>query len=133
MSTLAGSHGTPSARHRSILALLNEYPGEKDAKTLIRRLAQERIASAKTLGWSGPAFCPKILASLFGIRCKEVHHEIGGEGRILPYADGKLWIEYRSKRLLERQRFTIFHEFAHTLFPDFSKFVPHHYSGGKAK
>src|SRR6185437_15156974 len=90
-------------------------------------------AYAKALGWNGPAFCPKVFAGIFGIRCKEVNYEIGGEGRILPYADRKLWIEYRSQRLPERQRFTIFHEFAHTLFPDFCKFLPHHYSGGKAK
>ncbi|HEX3718949.1 MAG TPA: ImmA/IrrE family metallo-endopeptidase [Verrucomicrobiae bacterium] len=30
--------------------------------------------------------------------------------------------------MIERQRFTIFHEFAHTLFPDFCQFLPHHQS-----
>jgi Zn-dependent peptidase ImmA (M78 family) len=109
-----------------VTALLKAFPNERDAKTIIRNLAREKVALAKSYGWKGPAFCPKILASLFDIRCKEVDADIGGDGRILLYPDGKLWIEYRSKRMSERQRFTIFHEFAHTLFPDFCDFLPHH-------
>ena len=128
MSTVADDSGKPPGRHESVIALLNAFPGESDPKLIIRKLAREKIAIAKTRGWNGPAFCPKILASLFDIFCKEVDSDIGGEGRILPYPDGKLWIEYRSGRMPERQRFTIFHEFAHTLFPDFCEFVPHHHA-----
>lgn len=128
MSTPGGSRNQASARHESVRALLAAYPGETDPKTLIRRLAREKIAYAKSLGWEGPPFCPKILASIFGIRSKEVSHDIAGDGRILLHPDGKLWIEYRSDRLPERQRFTIFHEFAHTLFPDYCHFLPLHNS-----
>jgi hypothetical protein len=71
------------------------------------------------------------LASLFGIKCKEVDHEIDGEGRILLCRTKKLQIEYRKGRLPERQRFTIFHEFAHTLFPDYCEFLPQHQSSQK--
>lgn len=94
----------------------------------MRRLAREKVAFAKRYRWEGPPFCPLALTSLFGIRCKEVDHDIGSEGRILPYPNGQLWIEYRSGRLKERQRFTIFHEFAHTFFPDFCDLAPHHYT-----
>ena len=93
----------------------------------MRRLAGEKVALAKRYGWTGPPFCPKILAGLFGIRCKEVDHDIGSEGRILLYPDGRPWIEYRSGRTKERQRFTVFHELAHTFFPDFCELVPHAY------
>ena len=105
-------------------ALLASHPGESDPKAVIRRLARAKVAYAKSHGWSGPPFCPKELASLFGIRCREVGHDIGGDGRILLYPDGKPWIEYRAGRMPERQRFTIFHEFAHTLFPDYCEFLP---------
>jgi hypothetical protein len=128
MDMTAGGSPSQGVKHPSIIALLAAHPGETNARNLIRRLARDRIALAKRHGWPGPPFCPKILASLFGIRCKEVQHDIGSEGRILPYPDGSLWIEYRSGRSKERQRFTIFHEFAHTLFPDFSELVPHRYS-----
>jgi hypothetical protein len=59
-------------------------------------------------------------------------HDIGSEGRILPLQDRTLLIEFRSDRIPERKRFTIFHEFAHTLFPDFYEFLPHHYGQSKA-
>ena len=129
MSTLAGRHGAAQNRHKSIEALLKEYAGETDAKALMRRLAREKVAYAKSHRWAGPPFCPKVFAGIFGIRCKEVTHEIDGDGRILLYPDGSIWIEYRTERVAERQRFTMFHEFAHTLFPDFCKFLPHHSSG----
>jgi hypothetical protein len=109
--------------HPSIRALLDAFAPERDAKAIIRRLAREKISKARTMGWNGPPYCPKELASIVGIRVKQVDHDIGGDGRILPYPDGTLWIEYRSASMMERQRFTIFHELAHTLFPDFCNAV----------
>ena len=125
MPMSAASHGAPG-RHASVEALLGKYPGERDAKELIRRLTREKVAYAKSKGWTGPPFCPKQFSSIFGVRCKEVQHDIGGDGRILVRGGSAPWIEYRSGRLPERQRFTIFHEFAHTLFPDYCAFLPHH-------
>lgn len=120
--------GQSRSRHTSVKALLDAHPGEQDPKAIIRRLARSRVAYAKSLGWKGPPFCPKEFASIFGIRCKEVAHAIGGDGRILVYPDGKPVIEYLAGRMPERQRFTIFHEFAHTLFPDYCALVPHHHA-----
>lgn len=131
MHSSAGASPSRRAKHPSVIALLAAHPGEKNAKDLIRRLAREKVAAAKRYRWEGPPFCPKALASLFGIRCKEVRHDIGSEGRVLLYPDGSPWIEYRSGRPKERQRFTIFHEFAHTLFPDFCELVPHRHSPEK--
>jgi Zn-dependent peptidase ImmA (M78 family) len=129
MSALAGTRGSVSKkRHESVKALLAAHLGETNPKKIIRRLAREKIAYAKACGWSGPPFCPKQLASIFGIRCKEVQHDIRGDGRILQYPTGKIWIEYHTNRIPERQRFTIFHEFAHTLFPDYCQFLPHHHN-----
>ena len=116
------------ARHPSVAALLKAYPGKSDPKEIIRELARAKVAYAKTHRWNGPPFCPKEFTSIFGIRCKEVGHDIGGDGRILVQRDGKPLIEYASGRMPERQRFTIFHEYAHTLFPDYCAFVPQHHA-----
>jgi len=115
------------ARHPSVAALLQAYPRKSDPKEIIRGLARTKIAYAKAHRWSGPPFCPKEFASIFGIRCREVAHDIGGDGRILVQRDGSPLIEYAAGRMPERQRFTIFHECAHTLFPDYGVFVPVHH------
>ena len=131
MSTTATGREASAIVHKSIEALLAAYPNEGGAESIIRRLAREKVAYAKSRGWAGPPYCPKELVSLFGIKCKEVDHEIDGEGRILLCRTKKLQIEYRKDRLPERQRFTIFHEFAHTLFPDYCEFIPQHQSSQK--
>lgn len=113
-------------RHPSVQTLLTHY-SEKNPKSLIRRLAQEKVSQAKAQGWNGPAFCPRKFCSHFGVRCFEVSHEIDGDGRILRGTDGRTRIEYAAGRMKERQRFTIFHEFAHLLFPDYAEFLPHHH------
>jgi hypothetical protein len=94
----------------------------------MRHLARSKVAYAKRFGWSGPPFCPKEFTSLFNVRCIEVDHDIGGDGRILLNPKGNLEIEYKKGYLPERQRFTIFHEFAHLLFPDYCEFLPHHHT-----
>lgn len=134
MSNSAGAPTAPPTRHKSVEALLAAHQGHTDPKKLIRKLAREKIAYAKLNGWEGPPFSPIFLAGIFGIRCKMVDHDLGAgvEGRILLYPDGKPWIEYRGDRMPERQRFTIFHEFAHTLFPDYCKFLPLHHAQKRA-
>lgn len=120
------------AKHPSITALLKAYPGKTDPKEIIRDLAREKVAYAKARRWKGPPFCPKEFASIFGMRCKEVTHDIGGDGRILVQPNGKPLIEYAKGRMPERQRFTIFHEYAHTLFPDYCDYVAHHHTPEKS-
>jgi Zn-dependent peptidase ImmA (M78 family) len=120
--------GKPDVMHPSVGRLLADHPGETDPEQLIRKLARKRVAYAKKHGWEGPSFCPIILASLSNVICNEVHHDIGGDGRIILSREGRPIIEYRSGYLRERQRFTIFHEYAHMLFTDFCEFAPHHHA-----
>jgi len=131
MSTSATGRGASAIVHKSIEALLAAHPNDDSPEIIIRRLAREKVAYAKARRWTGPPFCPREFVSLFGIQCKEIDHEIDGEGRILLSRANKLQIEYRKGRLPERQRFTIFHEFAHTLFPDYCEFIPQHQSSRK--
>lgn len=118
-------------RHPSVKALLALSPGERNPKVVMREAAKKKVGYAKTMSWPGPPYCPKELCSIFGIRCFEVEHDIGGDGRILLGLDGKPRIEYATGRLEVRQRFTIFHEFAHTLFPDYCDFLPCHHGSGE--
>ncbi|HWA27549.1 MAG TPA: ImmA/IrrE family metallo-endopeptidase [Lacunisphaera sp.] len=111
---------------------MKAHPRQTDPKQVIRDLARSRVAHAKALRWTGPPFCPREFASIFDIRCREVTHDIGGDGRILVQRDGRFRIEYRKQSMPERQRFTIFHEFAHTLFPDFGVLLPRHHAPGAA-
>lgn len=124
-----GSRSTKQAqrRHPSVIALLDAHAGKREPKQIMRHLAREKVAYAKSLRWKGPPFCAKELCSMFGIRCFEVDHDIGGDGRILRGPDGRPRIEYAGGRMEERQRFTIFHEFAHTFFPDYCQFLPYHH------
>jgi hypothetical protein len=117
-----------AAKHQSVQALLDAHPGERWPKKIIKKLAIERLADARRKGWKGPPFCPKELASLYGIICREVRHDIGGDGRILPdpRRPKLALIEYRAGQMEERQRFTMFHEFAHTLFPDYCELKTYH-------
>ncbi len=92
------------------------HPGEKDVD-VIRRKCRALVTRAKTLGWSGPPFDPEMLASIDGIKVEATDEEIDGEGRIFPHR-GRVKIQYRRGSMLERRRFTICHELAHTCFPD---------------
>lgn len=121
-------------KHPSVAALLQRYPGKSDPKEIIRELARAKVAHAKSHGWSGPPFCAKEFASILGIRCREVSHDIGGDGRILVQRNGNPLIEFATGRMVERQRFTIFHECAHTLFPDYGEFgAAQHHAPEKAQ
>jgi hypothetical protein len=82
------------------------------------------VERAKSFGWSGPPFEPRILASLSDIRVEETTDDFGSEGRIFPRC-GKIVIQLRAGAMVERQRFTICHELAHTCFPDAFEFVRH--------
>jgi hypothetical protein len=124
----SGPKSPKPPRHESVIKLLEKFPGQRYPKRIIKQLAHERLADARKKGWSGPIFCPKVLASIYGIKCHQVDHDIGGEGRIIPdpKRPERPMIEYRSGRMEERQRFTMFHEFAHTLFPDYCVLTTYH-------
>lgn len=100
--------------------------GEK-AEDVIVRKCRRMVAFAKSKGWQGPPFDPRILAGLFKIKVEVAQHEIDGDGCIFP-RNGRLVIQYRPGRTEERQRFTICHELAHTCFPN--QFASTHYHNG---
>lgn len=115
--------------HPAVAALMAEaLPGEKAEDVIIRK-CRRMVSFAKSKGWVGPPFDPKILAGLFKIKVEAASDGIDGDGCIFP-RNGRLVIQYRPGRTEERQRFTICHELAHTCFPN--QFSSTHYHNGTA-
>lgn len=103
--------------HPAVRALLKADGTTMEPDVAIRRRARELVSWARRMGWEGPPFDMEVLASLCGYR---VDYAVMGERQ-----DG--WIDGFGKRILInsenhplRQRFTLAHEIAHTLLPDFA-------------
>ena len=102
--------------HPTVRALLEADRTTSQPDVAIRKRARDLVAWARGLGWDGPPFDLELLASLCGFR---VEYAALGERQ-----DG--WIDGWRRRILInaemhelRQRFTLAHEIAHTLLPDF--------------
>jgi hypothetical protein len=114
--------------HPSIVALMREaHPGEK-AADVMRRKCRDMVCHARTHNWTGPPYEPRFLAGLSRIRVVVTDEDIGSEGCIFSLR-GRTFIKYRRGQMVERERFTICHELAHTCFPDAYETVRHHESG----
>ena len=94
----------------------------QDPEEIIRHLARNEIADARNYGLNGPPFDPQILASIVGIQCEELKQLIRSEDAEL-HPIGKrntdLIIRYNPNKPKARQNFSIAHEIAHTLFPEY--------------
>ncbi|RYD83227.1 MAG: ImmA/IrrE family metallo-endopeptidase [Verrucomicrobiaceae bacterium] len=101
--------------HPSIAALMTEALGDEGPEEVMRRKCRDLVAWARAKGWGGPPFDPEILAGLMGIAVEETDEILEGDGRIFPRC-GRVVIQHRTGKPVERQRFTICHEIAHTCF-----------------
>lgn len=88
----------------------------------IQKRAREITLQAIDSGWSGPPFDPLALADLLGIRVKP--SQFVQDARLLPNEDLPL-IEYNPTKSRARVHYSIAHEIAHTLFPDYKEEVRH--------
>jgi Zn-dependent peptidase ImmA (M78 family)/O-acetyl-ADP-ribose deacetylase (regulator of RNase III) len=93
-------------------------PVEKMVKTALRA-ALEAIQD----GWQGPPFDPFRLAEYRGI--KVVPRDDISDARTVPVGAERLQIEYNPNRPIQRIRYSIAHEIAHTFFPDCAERVRH--------
>lgn len=112
--------------HPSVLALAE---GDKrPVEEIVRALARETLEEANALllavdeNWSPPPFDPFLIAQVLGIRCVETTHS-GLEDAMLLVKNGVPTILYRKHRIKSRIRFSVFHEIAHTLFPNYEETV----------
>ncbi len=109
----------------------------RPVEVIVRGLAQQKLREADEIlsaidpDWAPPPYDPFLLAQALGMRCKEVDAPWLTDAMIF-VQDGVPTILYRSARSLVRTRSNIFHEIAHTLFPDY-QYHPAYRSAGRPR
>ena len=112
------------APERCVLELERRNPGGRPLAQLIRGLARERLAEADRIlreidaAWAPPPFDPILVAQALGIRCVEIDEPWLDDAMICVH-EGTLTILFRPHRSEVRTYFTLYHEIAHTLFPNY--------------
>ncbi len=110
---------SPRWTHESVIA----FAGEADPVSLITERARDLVLRAMDAGWSGPPFDPLALATSF-LHLEVVTSDEVQEARTVPTPGGAR-IEFNPNRPRERRRYSVAHEIAHTLFPDYTDRVRH--------
>lgn len=108
-------------------ALLSHHRWTDDPEKVMVSLARKKVRMAVQAGWTGPPFDMKLLASILDLKVQGVpaRQVSGGWGMLVPDGAGGLSIWVNQDTSVERQRFTIAHEIAHSFFPDCAKTVRH--------
>lgn len=96
---------------------------EGDPVEVITSRARAIVVNALDAGWAGPPFDPVELATRH-LRLQVTPTDDVREARTVP-AGQSARIEYNPNRPRERRRYSIAHEIAHTLFPDYADRVRH--------
>jgi O-acetyl-ADP-ribose deacetylase (regulator of RNase III) len=96
----------------SVLAL----SGDHDPVEAISTKARNLVFRALELGWKGPPFDPFELADLLTIQTVPNSEVL--DAKTIPVGANRFRVEFNPDRPYRRIRYSIFHEIAHTLFPD---------------
>lgn len=99
--------------NRSALAL----SPNADPIAVIQDAARSLVLRAREIGWKGPPFNPLKIVEMLGATAS-ANANIA-DARLIPSSDGPV-IEYNPQQARERVRFSIAHEVAHMLFPDWA-------------
>lgn len=97
-----------------------EFASDRDPVDAITSEARRVVFHALEQGWSGPPFDPFALADLLSIETVPTPDVL--DARLVP-TGGRPRIEFNPDRPRRRIRYSIFHEIAHTLFPDFARLI----------
>jgi O-acetyl-ADP-ribose deacetylase (regulator of RNase III) len=97
--------------NKSALALATNA----DPLTAVQEAARSLVLRAREAGWEGPPFNPVKIVELLGARMS-ANANIA-DARLFE-AGGRPVIEFNPQQPRERMRFSIAHELAHLLFPD---------------
>lgn len=92
------------------------FAGTRDPISAVIDAARKVVLSAREKGWSGPPFNPIELAPHFGAKLRANSNLL--DARVI-VESGETIIEYNPTQPRERIRFSIAHELAHILFPDY--------------
>jgi len=96
---------------------------DKDPIDAITEKARQVVVAALDEGWSGPPFDPLWLAAFLNLDV--IPREDVGEARTVPVGKTKFRIEFNPNRPRGRQRYSLAHEIAHTLFADCGERIRH--------
>src|SRR5690348_3385902 len=103
--------------HPSVEALLETVGHSLSPEDAIRSRARSLVDEVReTLGWEGPPFDPRALASYRGLKVRRSYHGFTAkqDACITPGL-----VAVNGNKPTRRQRYSIAHEVIHTLFPDY--------------
>ena len=103
--------------NQSVLALAGD---DADPLLAIESAARVLVLQAKEKGWAGPPFNPLHLAEMLEIKTN-ANSDVADARLVV--TDSGTTIEFNPRQPRERVRFSIAHEVAHTLFPDWREKV----------
>lgn len=99
-------------------ASVRAFAKNEDPRVAIEKAARELVLKAREKGWEGPPFNPLHIAEMLGIQI-EANSRVA-DARLLATDTGPK-IQFNPQQPRERVRFSIAHEIAHLLFPDWSE------------
>ena len=91
-----------------------------DPVAAVQEAAQSLVLKAREAGWAGPPFNPLKIVEMLGART--LANAAVADARLLASPAGPV-VEYNPQQPRERMRFSIAHEVAHMLFPDWREEV----------
>ena len=103
-------------------SVLTLAQGRDDPVAVIIEKVRIIILNAVELGWSGPPFDPFHLAGI--LKIPVIPRDDVLDARLVPSGTGSR-IEFNPNRPPGRIRFSMAHEIAHTLFPDYRSAIRH--------
>lgn len=94
------------------------FAKDEDPVTAIEQAARALVLKAREQGWEGPPFNPLRIAEMLNVQI-EANSSVA-DARLVATGIGPK-IEFNPQQPRERVRFSIAHEIAHLLFPDWSE------------
>ena len=99
-------------------ASVRAFAKNTDPLTAIEEAARALVLKAREKGWEGPPFNPLRIAEMLEVKV-EANSSVA-DARLVATESGPK-IEFNPQQPRERVRFSIAHEIAHLLFPDWSE------------
>ena len=101
-------------------ASVRAFAKNADPLAAIEEAARALVLKARQNGWEGPPFNPLYIAEMLEVQVQIEANSSVADARLVATENGPK-IEFNPQQPRERVRFSIAHEIAHLLFPDWSE------------
>lgn len=101
-------------------ASVRAFAKNADPLAAIEKAARALVLKAREKGWEGPPFNPLYIADMLEAQVQIEANSSVADARLVATESGPK-IEFNPQQPRERVRFSIAHEIAHLLFPDWSE------------